>query len=33
MNPSDWRKAATLVTQLTQEAAMAKNGPIEQYAT
>ena len=33
MNPSDWRKAAALVTQHKQEATMAENGPIEQYAT
>ena len=31
MNPSDWRKAAALVTQHKQEA--ARNRLIEQYAT
>ena len=32
MHLSDWRKAAALVTQHKQEAAMAET-PIEQFAT
>ena len=32
MNPSDWRKAAALVTQQTRSR-NGRDGPIEQYAT
>ena len=33
MNPLDWRKAAALVTQHKQEAAMADTDQLEQFVT